>query len=142
MKNNHESVALHEAAQTRFGYAVAARLSLGSEQLPPGTMAALDQARMRALARQQRRAGARVWLGGAATAVIAGGPGDRASWRARLAAALALPALWFGLYALQHYQQERFVHRIADIDTALLLDDLPPQAYTDPGFRHYLRQGE
>ncbi len=142
MKNNHESVALHEAAQTRFGYAVAARLSLGSEQLPAGTMAALDQARMRALARQQRRAGTRVWLGGAATAVIAGGPGDRASWRARLAAALALPALWFGLYALQHYQQERFVHRIADIDTALLLDDLPPQAYTDPGFRHYLRQGE
>ncbi len=42
---------------------------------------------------------------------------------------------------LQHFQQERFVHRIADIDTALLLDDLPPQAYTDPGFRNYLREG-
>ncbi len=142
MKNNHESVALHEAAQARFGYAVAARLSVGSEQLPPATMAALEQARMRALARQRRPVGARSWLGGAATAVIAGGPRDRASWRARLVAALALPVLWFGLYALQHYQQERFVHRIADIDTALLLDDLPPQAYTDPGFRHYLRQGE
>jgi hypothetical protein len=54
---------------------------------------------------------------------------------------IAIPTLLFGLYALQHYQQERFVRKIADIDTALLLDNLPPQAYVDPGFTSYLQQG-
>ena len=29
---------------------------------------------------------------------------------------------------------------LAEIDTALLVDDLPPAAYSDPGFIQFLRQ--
>ena len=43
-------------------------------------------------------------------------------------------------YALieRHVQVEQ-IRVAADIDSALLADDLPPDAYTDPGFQEYLR---
>jgi hypothetical protein len=143
MTTDNDQAARHEAAQARFGYAVAARLTEAGERLAPDIEARLAQARSLALARQ-RQARARpalTWLGRGGAAVLGTGPAEGSPWRLRLGLALALPTLLFGLYALQHFQQERFVHRIADIDTALLLDDLPPQAYTDPGFRNYLREG-
>ena len=30
-------------------------------------------------------------------------------------------------------------NEIAEVDAALLTDDLPPTAYTDPGFVHFLK---
>ena len=30
---------------------------------------------------------------------------------------------------------------VADLDAALLTDDLPPEAYADPGFLQYLKTG-
>ena len=30
-------------------------------------------------------------------------------------------------------------NEVAEVDAALLTDDLPPQAYTDPGFLHFLK---
>lgn len=138
MKIDNNSAQRLEAAQARFGYAVSARLSEASEHLGVDVTHALQRMRQQAVARR-RTAPALAWLGLRGHAAALGGSRrEAAGWRARLGLALALPTLLFGLYALQHYEQERFVHRIADIDTALLLDDLPPQAYTDPGFRHYL----
>ena len=143
MKTDNDHEARQEAVQARFGYAVAARLSEAEDRLAPDIERRLAQARAAALARhrQAQEKPAVAWLARSGAALLGGGPGDGSAWRARLGLALALPTLLFGLYALQHFQQERFVHRIADIDTALLLDDLPPQAYTDPGFRNYLRDG-
>ncbi len=141
MRTNNESAARLEAARARFGYGVAAGLTQGSEQLAPEVAASLGRIRAQAVARRKRAEDAPAWVRLGNQAVLGARRGASGNWKARLAAALALPLLWLGLLALQHYQQERFVHRIADIDTALLLDDLPPQAYTDPGFRDYLRQG-
>ncbi len=143
MKTDNDHAARQEAVQARFGYAVAARLSEAGDRLSPDIERRLAQARAAALARhrQARKRPAMTWLSRGGTGVLGTGPADGSAWRARLGLALALPTLLFGLYMLQHFQQERFVHRIADIDTALLLDDLPPQAYTDPGFRNYLREG-
>ncbi|WP_026284748.1 DUF3619 family protein [Thiomonas sp. FB-6] len=143
MTTDNDHAVRQEAVQARFGYAVAARLSEAEDRLAPDIERRLAQARSLALARYRRsqEKPAVAWLARSSAAVLGAGPGDGSTWRARLGLALALPTLLFGLYALQHFQQERFVHRIADIDTALLLDDLPPQAYTDPGFRNYLREG-
>jgi hypothetical protein len=30
-------------------------------------------------------------------------------------------------------------NEVAEVDAALLTDDLPPTAYTDPGFVHFLK---
>ncbi|SBP89253.1 DUF3619 family protein [Thiomonas delicata] len=131
-------------AETRFGYQVAARLSEGSEQLPMDITERLKGIRHMAVDRHRERRTALAHVvipgrGGAAT--MGGDAGEASSWRLRLGLLLAIPTLLCGLYALQHYQQERFVGKIADIDTALLLDNLPPQAYVDPGFTSFLRQG-
>jgi Protein of unknown function (DUF3619) len=68
------------------------------------------------------------------------GPGDEGLnlWRI-LASALPLVALVMGLILVQAIQQEITESDIASIDSALLLDDLPPDAYTDPGFLQFLK---
>ena len=67
-------------------------------------------------------------------------PGDEglSLWRI-LASALPLVALVMGLILVQAVQQELTESDIASIDSALLLDDLPPDAYTDPGFLQFLK---
>jgi len=36
-------------------------------------------------------------------------------------------------------QDEMRAKEIAEVDAELLIDDLPPQAYTDPGFAQFVR---
>jgi hypothetical protein len=38
-------------------------------------------------------------------------------------------------------QKEDRANELAEVDTALLTDDLPPSAYADPGFVQFLRAG-
>ena len=45
-----------------------------------------------------------------------------------------------GLVTVQWLDREQTVSDLAEIDTALLVDDLPPAAYSDPGFMQFLRQ--
>ncbi len=142
MMDAHNDKHAQSAAEARFAYQVASHLSEGDADLPLGVAERLDAARRVALTRRapaRQRSRVPVWM--RAGAVAGSGAGADAPWRLGVGLALAIPTLLVGLYVLQHFQQERFVHRIADIDTAVLLDDLPPQAYVDPGFRSYLRQG-
>jgi hypothetical protein len=59
-------------------------------------------------------------------------------WRI-LASALPLLALVSGLMFIQALQQDLAETDIALLDSALLLDELPPDAYTDPGFAQFLK---
>jgi hypothetical protein len=59
-------------------------------------------------------------------------------WRI-LASALPLLALVSGLMFLQTMQQDMAESDIASLDSALLLDELPPGAYTDPGFVQFIK---
>jgi hypothetical protein len=59
-------------------------------------------------------------------------------WRI-LASGLPLLALVAGLLLIQAAQEDHLAADIANIDSALLLDELPPDAYTDPGFVQFLR---
>ena len=47
--------------------------------------------------------------------------------------------LFAGLFYIHDAYVERQLHEVADIDAALLADDLPPQAYADPGFAAFLK---
>jgi hypothetical protein len=57
----------------------------------------------------------------------------------RLASALPLIALLFGLATIHIFQNEFRANEIAQVDAELLTDDLPPNAYTDPGFLVFLK---
>lgn len=58
-----------------------------------------------------------------------------------LASALPVLALVIGLGAIQWIQQDNRTNELAAIDSALLTDELPPDAYADAGFVQFLKQG-
>jgi hypothetical protein len=96
----------------------------------------LRAARVRALAQRKLVATPTVSVsGGVATLGFdAGQPGF---W-GRLASALPLVALAAGLVAINVIQNDNRAEEVAEVDAALLIDDLPPSAYADPGFMQFL----
>jgi hypothetical protein len=60
------------------------------------------------------------------------------SWGWRMAAVLPAVALVAGLWGIQHYARQEQVEAATDVDMQLLTDDLPPDAYADPGFEEFL----
>lgn len=64
------------------------------------------------------------------------------TWGWRLATALPVLALVAGLWLVHAYHDQEKAEAAADIDTAILTDELPPDAYADPGFEEFLRGDE
>jgi hypothetical protein len=52
---------------------------------------------------------------------------------------LPLIVLVAGLLLIQERMAFEQVEAAAEIDAVLLADDLPPEAYTDPGFGEFLK---
>jgi Protein of unknown function (DUF3619) len=133
-----------DALQARFALRVASRLSERADALPHDLSERLRVAREQAVqqARRLRRSEA---AGAAVLQVGAGGVaalGQPPSGWLRLASLLPLLLLVAGLLAIQHLHTQAEIHAAADVDAALLADDLPPEAYGDPGFVAFLRQPE
>lgn len=122
----------------QFGRAVAMRLSAGAEDMPYETGERLRAARMRALAVRNKPVTAPVVVGRGAAATLALG-GDERSLFNRIASVLPLLALAAGLVLIHSIQTDRRASELAEVDAALLTDDLPPAAYADPGFVQYLK---
>lgn len=132
-----------DALQARFALRVASRLTEQADALPHDLSERLRVAREQAVARarQVRRAEA----ASAVAQVSTGGSvalGQAPSGWVRLASALPLMVLVLGLLLIQHLHDQAEIHAAADVDAALLADDLPPEAYGDPGFVEFLRQPE
>ena len=123
------------AAQAQFGRRVAARLSAGTDALPNDIAERLRVARAQALA--NRRQPARP-----ATVVVDAG-GNAAAlgsvWWMRFGTIAPLVALVVGLVGISVWQDDQRFKELAEVDAALLTDDLPPAAYTDPGFAQFLK---
>ncbi|HKX94558.1 MAG TPA: DUF3619 family protein [Methylibium sp.] len=120
--------------EARYALRVAARLSERSDELPHDIGERLRFAREQALARARtarEAASSSSHSGGAA--VLGGG------WWPRLAAALPVLALAAALVLVQTEQQDEQLRTAVETDAALLADDLPPSAYTDPGFAEFLK---
>jgi hypothetical protein len=131
-----------EQSQDRFGRLVAARLSAGTVELTHDVAERLRAARVQAVARRKpaslRTAASVANSGGAATLTF--GDEGQSLWN-RIASILPLVALIAGLFVIQVAQDEHRAHEVAEVDAALLTDDLPPAAYADPGFIQFLRTG-
>lgn len=146
---DHRSAAppLHvsrDALEGQVAMRLAGHLSRGANALPHDISERLRFGRERALglARQQQRAvapaaAATAWQSQGRSATLLGGP--PALWL-RMASALPLVVLLFGLVMIQKHHQTEQILVAAEIDSALLADELPPDAYGDPGFSEYLRR--
>lgn len=125
----------------RFGRAVAARLSNGAAALPYEVSERLRAARVQAVAQRKRVAQVRVApvLVPAGAAGMLGNPG-LSLWN-RIASVLPLLVLAAGLVLIHSNLSERRAFEVAEVDAALLTDDLPPAAYADPGFVQFMKSG-
>ena len=61
------------------------------------------------------------------------------AWWPRAASVLPLLVLVAGFLMIEQWSVREQVLAAAEIDSRLLADDLPPAAYSDPGFAEYLR---
>ena len=122
------------------GTMIAARLSESTEQLPHEIAERLKSARTQALAKRRisaQGASPASSVLGAEVALNMGGD-DRSLWN-RIASFLPLLTLIAGLMAIGLLSEDQRTNEIADIDVEILTGDLPPAAYTDPGFAQFLR---
>ena len=141
MNTTHQQDAFR--AQDGFGRHVAARLTLGTAELPYNVSERLRAARAQAMARR------RLVTAQTVPAVVAAGGGtatlgfgdDGVSWWNRIASALPLLVLAAGLVTIHVVQNDRRASEVAEVDAAILTDDLPPSAYADPGFTQFLKSG-
>lgn len=131
-----------DARVTRFGLRVAAGLTEQSQALPPDISERLRFAREQALgkareARALRPAVAESTVVVQSGAALALGGGGQTRWF-KFASLMPLLLLVAGLLLIQHSQWYQQILAAAEVDTALLADNLPPAAYGDPGFSEYL----
>ena len=129
-----------DALQARFALRVAARLTERSQDLGADVTERLRFAREKALerARATRTAefSAPVGVTRAGAAILGrGGSG----WWLKLASVVPVLALVAGLVLIQRWQDRAQLSVAAEVDAALLSDDLPPKAYSDAGFAEFLK---
>jgi hypothetical protein len=93
---------------------------------------------LRAIAMRKQPEHAPVVVGRRGSAALALG---KRSWFNRIASVLPLVVLAAGLVLIHSAQTDRRASELAEVDAALLTDDLPPSAYADPGFVQFLKSG-
>jgi hypothetical protein len=130
---------LTDAQADHFGRTSAALLRQGANNLPADIKARLHAARMKALSvRKPEKVLVRkpVFAGSTSTWTSgSSGVWDTVGWVAPLI------VLVFGLIGIAQWQDDSRINDIAEVDAALLSDDVPPDAYADSGFMAFLKNG-
>lgn len=140
MKNSQTSATAITADMDLWGQTLAAQLNVSSQDLGHDLSERLRVSRQLALkSRPMPQRLMRHSLAVQANGTLSGLPDEGLNlWRI-LVSALPLLALVSGLMLIQNLQQDMAETDIASLDSALLLDELPPDAYTDPGFVQFMK---
>lgn len=132
-----------ETKDIDFAYKVRHALTESADRLPARTLDRLAQARKVAVSRKKADAPSAVLV---VRGVLAGSNGfsfqGPATWMGRFGLALPLLVLIAGLFGIYQYEQQRRVSDLADLDAAVLVDELPPEAYLDTGFTAYMNMAQ
>ncbi|NHZ95375.1 DUF3619 family protein [Massilia sp. CCM 8734] len=120
-----------------FAYKVRHALNDHLDALPAETTDRLAAARKAAMARKKPHAPVKV-----AQTQLAGNIGALFSFSSlgRMSVAIPLMALVAGLAGIYQYEEQQRLEEIAELDAAVLSDELPLTAYLDQGFNAYLAQ--
>jgi len=129
--------------QDQIGMRMAALLDQHTKQLPYDISERLRAARTRALAAGRAK---RTELITVSDAQIQSNGTVRLPFQSSthdiyklLASFIPLVCLAAGLMLLYDFHNNQAAMELAEIDSALLIDDLPPQAYADPAFFDFLK---
>lgn len=137
MNRNEDILSTTEADQ--FGLTAAALLRQGTQSLPAGIKDRLYAARLKALSVKKREK-VRITQHILASSSGNWSSGSRSFWD-NLGWVAPLVVLVFGLIGIAQWQQDSRINDIAELDIALLTDDVPPDAYADSGFLGFLKNG-
>lgn len=148
--DNRPTLAPHrEAMEARFALRVSAHLTAQADALPQDISERLRVAREQAVerARTARRQAAPESAAASSTGPVLTWPGEdggghgggAGGWWVKLGAIVPLLVLLAGLMLIQDWHGTNQIAAAAEVDTSLLADDLPPSAYSDPGFVEFLR---
>ncbi len=137
-----EETVLGMARVDSFGARVGLLMTEHTHSLPHDLSERLRAARVRAVAARKREltlSRAPAVVGNARGTLTLGGDEAPLGWLGRLGSVLPLVVLVVGLVAIEHFQSQDRANELASVDRALLIDDLPPSAYTDPGFAQFIK---
>lgn len=129
--------------QDAFARKLTARLSDAADDLPHEVSERLKVARAQALAKRRvvKTVAAQEVSVSGNTLVLHGGSDRQGLW-GWLGSVLPLVALVAGLMGIAAIQDDMRASEVAAVDAELLTDELPPAAYTDPGFVQFLRSNQ
>ena len=124
-----------------FAYRVRHALNEKLDDLPASTTDRLAAARKAAMARKKPHVPVRVTQSELATA---GGGffSDPLSWLGRMRVAVPMLILVAGMVGVYQYEEQQRIAELAELDAAVLSDELPLSAYLDHGFNAYLENRE
>lgn len=120
-----------------FAYKLRHALNEHLDDLPASTTDRLASARQAALARKKAHVPVKAAQGQLSTGV---GAILSFSFLGRMGVIAPLMALVVGLAGIYEYEEQRKIAELAELDAALLSDELPLTAYLDDGFNAYLKQ--
>lgn len=142
--NTSNTIAQRQLREDRQGRQLAAWLDDASESLPHDISERLRVARQQAVdkhlriaAKSARAPAHQAQAQGDGTLVLGGG--DERSFWPGLIAALAIILVMIGVVTIHTSVGNQLAEDLATIDSAILTDDLPPDAYADPGFAEFLK---
>lgn len=127
--------------EDRFGYKTASSLSAAAAELPYDISERLRAARVQAVSQRKiaktQTAASLMPMGD--SAALTWDSDEKLSWWGRIGSVMPLIALVVGLLAINSIQDDNRAEELAEVDSALLTDELPPAAFADPGFVQFLK---
>lgn len=128
----------------RFAHKVRQALNESMQQLPPERREGLATARKAALRAQKQEVRVAAIQWNMRPAHAHGGrqvPDDAPGWLAQMSMAVALILIvGAGVAGLYKLERSHRIAELAEIDSAVLVDELPISAYSDHGFNAYLKR--
>jgi len=128
------SAAPSQASKDALARKLARQLDTPAADLSHEVSERLRAARVRAVSARKRTVIARPTRLGTTQSAS-----ERLGWLGWFGSLVPAFALVIGLTLLHDVYNENRASEVAEVDSALLLDTLPPGAYSDPGFAQYLR---
>lgn len=119
--------------EERYAGRIRQALNHGLADIPPAAARRLEAARHLALARQKQSAAELVTAGHGSTAFSLG------AHIPYLKQILAMAALLLGMWLSFYWQSVQYSSSLEEVDSALLSDDLPPEALMDNDFFEWLK---
>jgi len=119
--------------EERYAYRVRQALNHGLKDIPPATARRLEAARHLALSKQKQSTAELVMAGHGSSSFRFG------AHIPYIKQLLAIAALLLGMWLSFYWQSVQYTSDLEQVDSALLSDDLPPEAFLDNDFFEWLK---